>query len=62
MAGFASGGLGQSVSWPMQYLRAAPIDAQACVAVSLEKLKSCFEEQHAIPEKANLPAVKWHVF
>ena len=42
--------LGQSISWPVQYLRAAPPDAQARVPVNLEKLKSCFEEQHAIPE------------
>jgi 2,4-dienoyl-CoA reductase-like NADH-dependent reductase (Old Yellow Enzyme family) len=41
----------QSVSWPVQYLRAAPKDAHARVPVNLEKLKSCFEEQHAIPER-----------
>ena len=43
--------LGQLISWPVQYLRAAPRDAQARVAVNLEKLKACFEEQHAIPER-----------
>jgi len=43
--------LRQSVSWPVQYLRAAPRDAHARVPVNLEKLKSCFEEQHAIPER-----------
>jgi 2,4-dienoyl-CoA reductase-like NADH-dependent reductase (Old Yellow Enzyme family) len=43
--------LRQSVSWPVQYLRAAPSDAHARVPVNLEKLKSCFEEQHAIPER-----------
>jgi 2,4-dienoyl-CoA reductase-like NADH-dependent reductase (Old Yellow Enzyme family) len=43
--------LRESVSWPMQYLRAAPGDAQARIPVNLEKLKSCFEEQHAIPER-----------
>ena len=43
--------LGQSVSWPVQYLRAAPGDAHARVPVNLDKLKSCFEEQHAIPEQ-----------
>ena len=43
--------LRQSVSWPVQYLRAAPKDAKARVPVNLEKLKSCFEEQHAIPER-----------
>jgi len=43
--------LRESVSWPMQYLRAASSDAHARVPVNLEKLKSCFEEQHAIPER-----------
>jgi 2,4-dienoyl-CoA reductase-like NADH-dependent reductase (Old Yellow Enzyme family) len=43
--------LEQSVSWPVQYLRAAPKGAQARVPVNLEKLQSCFEEQHAIPER-----------
>ena len=43
--------LRQSVSWPVQYLRAAPRDAHARVPVNLDKLKSCFEEQHAIPER-----------
>src|SRR3954471_4601421 len=43
--------LRQSVSWPVEYLRAAPRDAHAHVPVDLEKLKSCFEEQHAIPER-----------
>ena len=42
--------LGQSISWPVQYLRAAPEGAQARVPVDLKNLKSCFEEQHAIPE------------
>jgi 2,4-dienoyl-CoA reductase-like NADH-dependent reductase (Old Yellow Enzyme family) len=42
--------LGQSVSWPVQYLRAAPDGAQARVPVDLKNLASCFEEQHAIPE------------
>jgi 2,4-dienoyl-CoA reductase-like NADH-dependent reductase (Old Yellow Enzyme family) len=42
--------LGQSISWPVQYLRAAPPDADARIPVNLEKLRSCFEEQHAIPE------------
>ena len=43
--------LGQSVSWPVQYLRAAPAGAQARVPVNLEKLKSCFEEQHGVPKR-----------
>src|SRR6266436_557007 len=42
--------LGQSISWPVQYLRAAPEGAQARVSVDLKNLESCFEEQHAIPE------------
>ena len=42
--------LGQSISWPVQYLRAAPQDAAARIPVDLEKLRSCFEEQHAVPE------------
>ena len=47
----AAAELRQSVSWPVQYLRAAPRDAQARVPVNLEKLKSCFEHTHAIPER-----------
>ena len=43
--------LRESVSWPVQYLRAAPRDANTRVPVDLDKLKSCFEEQHAIPER-----------
>jgi 2,4-dienoyl-CoA reductase-like NADH-dependent reductase (Old Yellow Enzyme family) len=43
--------LGQSISWPVQYLRAAPESSQARVAVDLKNLESCFEEQHAIPER-----------
>jgi 2,4-dienoyl-CoA reductase-like NADH-dependent reductase (Old Yellow Enzyme family) len=43
--------LGQSVSWPVQYLRAAPRGAHARVPVNLERLRSCFEEQHAVPER-----------
>jgi 2,4-dienoyl-CoA reductase-like NADH-dependent reductase (Old Yellow Enzyme family) len=42
--------LGQAISWPVQYLRAAPEGSQARVPVDLNNLKSCFEEQHAIPE------------
>ena len=41
--------LGQSISWPVQYLRAAPEGSQARVPVDLKNLESCFEEQHAIP-------------
>jgi 2,4-dienoyl-CoA reductase-like NADH-dependent reductase (Old Yellow Enzyme family) len=43
--------LGQQISWPVQYLRAAPEGAQARVPVDLKNLESCFQEQHAIPER-----------
>ncbi len=42
--------LGQSISWPIQYLRAAPEGSHARVPVDLKNLESCFQEQHAIPE------------
>jgi 2,4-dienoyl-CoA reductase-like NADH-dependent reductase (Old Yellow Enzyme family) len=42
--------LGEAISWPVQYLRAAPEGTKVRTAVDLEKLKSCFEEQHAVPE------------
>jgi 2,4-dienoyl-CoA reductase-like NADH-dependent reductase (Old Yellow Enzyme family) len=42
--------LGQAISWPVQYLRAGPEGAQARVSVDLKNLKSCFEEQHAVPQ------------
>src|SRR5580704_12061927 len=42
--------LGQTISWPVQYLRAAPEGSQARVPVDLKNLKSCFEEQHAVPQ------------
>jgi 2,4-dienoyl-CoA reductase-like NADH-dependent reductase (Old Yellow Enzyme family) len=43
--------LGQPTSWPVQYLRAAPEGSQVRVSVVLKNLESCFEEQHAIPER-----------
>ena len=43
--------LGQPISWPVQYLRAAPEGSQAREPVDLDSLESCFEEQHAIPER-----------
>ena len=43
--------LGQAMSWPVQYMRAAPEGAKARVPVDLKNLKSCFEEQHAVPER-----------
>ncbi|HEY2625113.1 MAG TPA: NADPH dehydrogenase NamA [Candidatus Udaeobacter sp.] len=48
--------LDQSISWPVQYLRAAPRGAQARVAVNLKNLESCFEEQHAVPERRSHPS------
>jgi len=42
--------LGQAISWPVQYLRAAPEGAQPRVPVDLKTLKSCFDEQHAVPQ------------
>jgi 2,4-dienoyl-CoA reductase-like NADH-dependent reductase (Old Yellow Enzyme family) len=42
--------LGQSISWPAQYLRAAPENAQARLPVDIKNLGSCFEEQHGIPK------------
>jgi 2,4-dienoyl-CoA reductase-like NADH-dependent reductase (Old Yellow Enzyme family) len=42
--------LRQPVSWPVQYLRAAPDGSQPRIATDLKDLESCFEEQHAIPE------------
>ena len=48
---WASRELGQQISWPVQYLRAAPEGSQARVPVDLKNLESCFQEQHAIPER-----------
>jgi 2,4-dienoyl-CoA reductase-like NADH-dependent reductase (Old Yellow Enzyme family) len=39
------------ISWPVQYRRATPKGSQARVPVDLKNLESCFEEQHAIPER-----------
>jgi 2,4-dienoyl-CoA reductase-like NADH-dependent reductase (Old Yellow Enzyme family) len=47
--------LDQPISWPVQYLRAAPKGAQARVPVNLKNLESCFEEQHAVPERRKSP-------
>ena len=43
--------LGQAISWPVQYLRAAPEGSQARAPIDLKNLESSFEEQHAIPER-----------
>jgi hypothetical protein len=40
--------LGQTVSWPVQYLRAAPEGATPRAAADLTGLESCFEPQPAI--------------
>jgi 2,4-dienoyl-CoA reductase-like NADH-dependent reductase (Old Yellow Enzyme family) len=42
--------LGQAISWPVQYLRAGPEGSQSRVPVNLKNLKSCFDEQHAVPQ------------
>ncbi len=46
--------LGQSISWPVQYLRAAPEGAPARVPVDLKNLQSCFAEPLA-PSPAPSP-------
>ena len=43
--------LEQPIEWPVQYLRAAPKDAQPRVPVDLKRFESCFEEQHGVPER-----------
>jgi 2,4-dienoyl-CoA reductase-like NADH-dependent reductase (Old Yellow Enzyme family) len=40
--------LGQAVSWPAQYLRAAPDGTQAHATVDLERFDRCFAEHHAV--------------
>jgi 2,4-dienoyl-CoA reductase-like NADH-dependent reductase (Old Yellow Enzyme family) len=42
--------LGQAVTWPVQYLRAAPDGAQARVPVDPEEVAAALEEQHAVPQ------------
>jgi 2,4-dienoyl-CoA reductase-like NADH-dependent reductase (Old Yellow Enzyme family) len=42
--------LRQPISWPIQYLRAAPEGSQARIPVDLKNLESCFEEQYAVPK------------
>jgi 2,4-dienoyl-CoA reductase-like NADH-dependent reductase (Old Yellow Enzyme family) len=42
--------LEQPVAWPVQYLRAAPKDAQPREPVDLKSFQSCFEEHHGVPE------------
>jgi 2,4-dienoyl-CoA reductase-like NADH-dependent reductase (Old Yellow Enzyme family) len=43
--------LGQPISWPVQYLRAAPERSQSRVAADLQNLESRFQEQHAVPQR-----------
>jgi 2,4-dienoyl-CoA reductase-like NADH-dependent reductase (Old Yellow Enzyme family) len=43
--------LQKPTAWPVQYLRAAPKDAQPRVPVDLKSFESCFEEQHGVPER-----------
>jgi 2,4-dienoyl-CoA reductase-like NADH-dependent reductase (Old Yellow Enzyme family) len=43
--------LGQSISWPVQYLRAGPDGAQARVPVDTRTLAASLEEQHAVPRR-----------
>jgi len=43
--------LEQPIAWPVQYLGAAPKDAQPRVPVDLKSFESCFEEQHGVPER-----------
>lgn len=42
--------LGQPISWPVQYLRAAPEGTLPRPATDLRNLESCFEAQHAISD------------
>ncbi len=43
--------LRQTISWPVQYLRAAPDGAQARVPVNLKRMEANFCNQHGIPER-----------
>jgi 2,4-dienoyl-CoA reductase-like NADH-dependent reductase (Old Yellow Enzyme family) len=47
--------LDQPIAWPVQYLRAAPKDAQPRVPVDLKLFESCFEEQHGVPKRRGAP-------
>ncbi|MGD1078998.1 MAG: NADH:flavin oxidoreductase/NADH oxidase [Candidatus Sulfotelmatobacter sp.] len=44
--------LGQPISWPVQYLRAAPEGSPPRAAVKLQSVDSCFEEQRAIARRS----------
>jgi 2,4-dienoyl-CoA reductase-like NADH-dependent reductase (Old Yellow Enzyme family) len=43
--------LGQPMTWPVQYLRAAPDGSKARVPVNLKNLESCFESQTAVAKR-----------
>ena len=43
--------LGQTMTWPVQYLRAAPDGAQGRTPVDLKNVETCFAEQHAVVGK-----------
>jgi 2,4-dienoyl-CoA reductase-like NADH-dependent reductase (Old Yellow Enzyme family) len=45
--------LDQPIAWPVQYLRAAPKGAQPRKPVDLKSFKSCFEEQHGVPDSSS---------
>jgi len=40
--------LGHAITWPVQYLRAAPAGTQARSKVDLEQFERCFSEHHAV--------------
>jgi len=42
--------LGVPISWPVQYLRAAPDGTPAREGLSLPDFKHCMADQHGIPE------------
>lgn len=42
--------LGFPVSWPVQYLRAAPDGSPARETVNMTEMKRCMAEQHGVPE------------
>jgi 2,4-dienoyl-CoA reductase-like NADH-dependent reductase (Old Yellow Enzyme family) len=42
--------LGQPITWPVQYLRAAPEGAKARIPFDPGELAESFEEQHAVPK------------
>ena len=42
--------LGHAITWPVQFLRAAPDGARARVAVDPDHLAAALEEQHGVPQ------------